>query len=104
MRLYLGISVIALALLIAASGVAAVTRGWVLPANRKPIRRPHLYGWGQLVIAIALGCQAAFGLMANGLDTRRWGALAGSVLMVTGILVIAVSQRTAGHGQRRSEP
>ncbi|MDG9720684.1 hypothetical protein [Streptomyces sp. DH24] len=104
MRLYLGVPVILLALLIAASGMAAVTRGWVLPTNRKPIRRPQLYGWGQLVMAIALCCQAVFGLMTSDLDTRQWGTLTGSVLMVTGILVIAVSQRTTGHRQGGKAP
>ncbi|MGA5606138.1 hypothetical protein ACPCUF_34860 [Streptomyces griseoincarnatus] len=102
MRLYLGISVILLAVLIAASAIAALTRGWVLPTNRKHVIRPQFYGWGQLVIAIALCCQAAFGLMTNDLDTRQWGTLTGSVLMVTGILVIAVSRRATGHRQRRS--
>ncbi|MDW4910591.1 hypothetical protein RB628_36030 [Streptomyces sp. ADMS] len=100
MRLYLGIPVVLLALLIAVSGIAALTRGWVLPTNRKPIRHPKLYGWGQLVIAIALCCQAVFGLMTNDLDTRQWGTLTGSVLMVTGIVVIAMSQRTAGSSAR----
>jgi protein-S-isoprenylcysteine O-methyltransferase Ste14 len=104
MRLCLGISVVLLALLIAASAIAAITRGWVLPTNRKPIRRPQLYGWGQLIIAIALCCQGVFGLMTDDLDTRQWGTLTGSVLMVTGIIVIAVSQRTAGHRQRSSAP
>jgi hypothetical protein len=102
MRLYLGIPVILLALLIAASGIAALTRGWVLPTSRKHVTRPQLYGWGQLVIAIALCCQAAFGLMTNDLDARQGGTLAGSVLMVIGTLVIAVSQRTTGRRQRRS--
>ncbi|MBD0843580.1 hypothetical protein [Streptomyces sp. TRM68416] len=103
MRLYLGIPVVVPALLIAASGAAAVTRGRVLPTNRKHIRRPRVYGWGQLVMAIALCCQALFGLMADDLDIRQWGTLTGSALMVTGIIVIAVSQRTPGtpgHRQR----
>lgn len=104
MRLYLGIPVVLLALLIAASGTAAITRGWVLPTNRKHVSRPKLYGWGQLVIAIALCCQAVFGLMTNDLDTRQWGTLTGSVLMVTGIVVLAVSQRTAGRQQGSSAP
>ncbi|WP_316743045.1 hypothetical protein [Streptomyces sp. MK7] len=99
MRLYVGIPVVLLALLIAASAIAAITHGWVLPTNRKPVPRPRLYGWGQLVIAIALCCQAVFGLMTDDLDARQWGTLTGSVLMVTGIIVIAVSQRTAGHRQ-----
>ncbi|MFF8917303.1 hypothetical protein ACF08M_29335 [Streptomyces sp. NPDC015032] len=42
--------------------------------------------------------------MTDDLDTRQWGTLTGSVLMVTGIIVIAVSQRTAGHRQRGSAP
>ncbi|NUV67071.1 hypothetical protein G6W57_08110 [Streptomyces sp. CAI-121] len=102
MRLYLGISVILLALLIAASGVAALTRGWVLPTGRKHVIRPRLYGWGQLVIAVALCCQVTFGLMTSGIGSRQWGTLTGSVLMVTGVLVIAMSQRAAGRRQRRS--
>ncbi|WP_432077194.1 hypothetical protein [Streptomyces wuyuanensis] len=71
----------------------------MLTTNRKHIRRPQVYGWGQLVIAIALCCQALFGLMTDDLDTRQWGTLTGSVLMVIGIIVIAVSQRTPGHRQ-----
>ncbi len=101
-RLYLGVSVILLALLFAASGVAALTRGWVLPTSRKHVTRPRLYGWGQVAIAIALCCQATFGLMAIGFGSRQWGTLAGSVLMVTGVLVIAMSHRSAGRRQRRT--
>ncbi|WP_433543816.1 hypothetical protein ACQPZG_00920 (plasmid) [Streptomyces sp. CA-294286] len=104
MRLYLGTAVIALALLVAASGTAAVTRGWVLPWNRRHVRRPQPYGWGQLLIALALCCQAVFGLMTPHLGTRQWGTSTGSVLMVTGILVIAASRRTVGHRQRDGAP
>lgn len=100
MRPYLGTPVIVLALLIAASGVAAIIRGRVLPAPRKRIRRPRVYGWGQLVIATALCCQAVFGLMTDDLDARQGGTLTGSVLMVTGIVVIAVSRRAPGHLRR----
>ncbi|MEV8125373.1 hypothetical protein AB0P07_14925 [Streptomyces sp. NPDC085944] len=103
MRLYLGIPAILVALLIAASGIAALTRGWVLPTNRKHVRRPQPYGWGQLVVAVSLCCQVAFGLMTKDLGTRQWGTLVGSVFMVAGILVIAVGQRTAGRRQRRNE-
>ncbi|MEI5034941.1 hypothetical protein RB201_26525 [Streptomyces sp. S1A(2023)] len=103
MRLHLGIPAILVALLIAASGIAALARGWVLPTNRKHVRRPQLYGWGQLVVAFALCCQVTFGLMTKDLDTRQWGTLIGSVFMVAGILVIAVSQYTAGRRQRRNQ-
>ncbi|MFF8382169.1 hypothetical protein [Streptomyces kanasensis] len=97
MRLYLGIPVVLLGLLTAASGMAAITRGWALPTNRKSVHRPQLYGWGQLMMATALGWQAVFGLLIDDLGTRHWGTLTGSLLMVTGIIVIAVSHRTAGH-------
>ncbi|MCX4681754.1 hypothetical protein OG413_41875 [Streptomyces sp. NBC_01433] len=99
MRLYLAIPVVLLALLIAASGVAALTRGWVLPTNRLPVRRPRLYGWGQLVVALALCWQVAFLLLLSDPDTRQWGTLTGSVLLLTGLLVMMVSRRTGGHRQ-----
>ncbi|MFD8276325.1 hypothetical protein [Streptomyces flaveolus] len=37
--------------------------------------------------------------MTDDLGARQWGTLTGSLLMVTGIVVIAVSQRTAGRRQ-----
>ncbi|MER5845576.1 hypothetical protein ABT126_00330 [Streptomyces sp. NPDC002012] len=40
MKLYLAIPLVLLALLIATSGVAAVTRGWVLPTNRRRSAAP----------------------------------------------------------------
>ncbi|GAB3172432.1 hypothetical protein GCM10027162_14910 [Streptomyces incanus] len=99
MRLFLAITVALMALLIAASGVAAVTRGWVLPLNRHLVRRVRLFGWAQLVVAFALCWQVAFGLVISDIGTRQWGTLTGSGLLLTGLLVMAVSQR-AGGGQR----
>ncbi|WP_406261553.1 hypothetical protein [Streptomyces nigra] len=53
MKVYLAVLLAPMALLIAASGLAAVTSGWVLPMNRRHVRTPRLYGWGQLVVAFA---------------------------------------------------
>ncbi len=64
-----------MALLFTASGSAAVTRGWVLPMNRRHVRSPRLYGCGQLVAVFALCWQAVFGLMISGSDVRPWGTL-----------------------------
>ncbi|MGW1711410.1 hypothetical protein ACWCP8_39795 [Streptomyces sp. NPDC002206] len=104
MMLYLAVSVVLLALLIAASGVAAVSRGWVLPTNRRPVRRPRLYGWGQLVVALALCWQVFFLLVLNdpdilAPDIRGWGTLPGSALFLTGLILMMVSRRTGGNRQ-----
>ena len=104
MKLYLAIPLVLLALLIAAAGVAAVTRGWVLPTNRLPVRRPRLYGWGLLVVAFALCCQVVFLLVPSDPDIRQWGSLTGSVLLLTGLIVMMVSQRTGGSRQGSGTP
>ncbi|MEU3407804.1 hypothetical protein ABZ766_28195 [Streptomyces sp. NPDC006670] len=46
-----------MALLLAASGVATLSRGRLLPWQRRHIVRPRLFGWAQLLIAAALGVQ-----------------------------------------------
>lgn len=104
MRFYLGMAVILLALLIATSGIAAISRGWVLPMNRSLVRRPRLYGWGQLVVAVALCFQVVFVLMTDGLGIRQWGTLTGSVVMLTGVLLMGAGQRTAGRRKRGYAP
>ncbi|MEU7278494.1 hypothetical protein AB0A69_06850 [Streptomyces sp. NPDC045431] len=96
---YLAIPLVLLALLIAASGVAAVTHGWVLPTNRKAVHRPRLYGWGQLTVALALCCHTLVGLVITELGTRQWGTLTGSALLLTGLMVMMVSQRQLGRRQ-----
>lgn len=104
MQLYLAIALVLPALLIAASGTAAVTRGWVFPTNRLPVRRPRLFGWGQLVVACALCWQAVFLLVLSDPGTRQWGTLTGSVLLLTGLIVMTVSRRTGGDRQGSGTP
>ncbi|MFI5757208.1 hypothetical protein [Streptomyces sp. NPDC051569] len=104
MKLYIAVPVVLLASLIAASGVAAVSRGWVIPANRRPVRRPRLYGWGQLLVAFALCWQMVFLLALSDPDTRQWGTLTGSVLLLTGLIVMMVSYRGAGDRQAGGKP
>ncbi|MFD6495828.1 hypothetical protein [Streptomyces sp. NPDC060188] len=99
MRLYLVIPSVLLALLLVVSGVAAVTRGWVLPWNRRRVRAPRVCGWGQLVVAVALCWQAAFGLVIGDSDVRPVGTLIGSGILLSGIIVMLVSQ-FVGAGQR----
>ncbi|MFI7008363.1 hypothetical protein [Streptomyces sp. NPDC050145] len=81
------------ATLMAASGVAAVARGWVLPMNRGRVLRTRLYGCGQLLIAVALSWQMG---VLTGLVPLPDSAptLAGSVLLIVGLILLMLSQRS----------
>ncbi|MPY53478.1 hypothetical protein [Streptomyces acidicola] len=96
MKLCLAIPLVLLALLLAASGVAGVTRGWVLPMNRRHVRAPRLYGWGQLVVAFALCWQLVFGLVISDSGTGPAGTLIGSVILLAGIVVMMVGRLVGG--------
>lgn len=100
MKLYLAASVVVIALLIAASGISAVTRGWVLPMNRRHVRSPRLYGAGQLVAALALCWQVVFGLVIDDAGTRLFGTLTGGAILVVGLIVMLVGQLARGRRER----
>ncbi|MFE7210007.1 hypothetical protein ACFY0A_24940 [Streptomyces sp. NPDC001698] len=104
MRLYLAIPLVLLALLIATSGVAAVTRGWVPPWNRRHVRRVRLHGCGQLVLAFALCWQVVFGLVISNPGIRSFGTLFGGGLLLTGITLMGVSQYTGRSRQGSGMP
>ncbi|MER6036859.1 hypothetical protein ABT133_23590 [Streptomyces sp. NPDC001835] len=93
MKLYFAVPLILLALLIAASGVAAVTRCWVLPMNRRHVRAPRIYGWGQLVVAFALCWQLVLGLIL----ARPSGTLIGAAILLAGLIVMMVGQLAGGN-------
>ncbi|MFB7457995.1 hypothetical protein [Streptomyces sp. NPDC056188] len=69
MRLYIALPCVLMVLLFAASGVAGITRGWVLPVNRHRVRYVRLYGWGQLTAAVALCWQMLFSVVLSDPDT-----------------------------------
>ncbi|MFD9036696.1 hypothetical protein ACFVZW_37030 [Streptomyces sp. NPDC059567] len=94
MTLYAAVPLVLIASLVAASGVAAVTRGWVLPMNRRYVRAPRLYGWGQLVMAFAMCWQVVFGLVISDSATRQWGTLTGGAILLVGLFLMAAAQRT----------
>ncbi|MFF8909066.1 hypothetical protein [Streptomyces olivaceoviridis] len=104
MKLYVAVPVVLLALLIAASGVAAVTSGWVLPMNRRHVRAPRTYGWGQLVVAFALCWQLVFGLLIGDSGARPPGTLIGAVLLLAGLLVMMVGQVCGGDRRGGGRP
>ncbi|MER5844625.1 hypothetical protein ABT099_30925 [Streptomyces prasinus] len=103
MHLYIAIPGVLLALLFAASGVAGIMRGWVLPWNRRRVHRVRLFGWGQLVAGFGLCWQMVFGLLISDVGIRQW-ALFGNGLLLAGIIVMGVSQRAGGKRQGSGTP
>jgi hypothetical protein len=96
-KLYLAVPLLLFALFIAASGVAAITRGWVLPVNRRHVRSPRIYGWGQLAVAFALCSQVVFGLVIRDPGARPSGTLIDAAILVAGLVVMTVGQFAGGH-------
>ena len=101
MKIILTVPMVLLAGLFAASGVAAITRAWVLPWNRRHVRDFRVYGWGQLMVTFALACQAVCGLLIDDIDIRQVGTLSGSVLLVTGLFVMMAGQVRNRHREGR---
>ncbi|MFF8601093.1 hypothetical protein ACF065_18365 [Streptomyces sp. NPDC015232] len=104
MQLYLAVALAVAALLVAASGVAAIARRRVLPVNRRPVHRPRLHGWGQVTVAAGLLAQALFGLPNGDIGTRQWGTLTGSALLLAGVVTIAISHRPGGDRRQQDTP
>ncbi|MFA3839573.1 hypothetical protein [Streptomyces aureus] len=104
MTLYIAVALVLLALLYAAPGVAAVTRGWVPPMNRRHVHAPRIYGWGQLTVAFALCWQTAFGLLISDSGIRPSAPLIGSAILVAGFVVMMVGQRADGKSKCGGTP
>lgn len=104
MKPYLAVPLVLIALLVAASGTAALTRGWLLPTSRRHVRSPRVYGWGQLVLAFALLWQTVFGFVVGDPGARAWGTLIGSVLLLAGILVMMAGQLAGGRRKGDATP
>ncbi|MFF4863672.1 hypothetical protein ACFY3J_18405 [Streptomyces sp. NPDC001231] len=95
MKVYMAVPGVLIALLFAASGVAGIARGWVpprLPTNRRPVHRPRLYGWGQLVYAFGMFWYVVFWLVLTDPGIRPWGALFSGALGLTGITLMMMGQ------------
>ncbi|MBB1247034.1 hypothetical protein GL263_26315 [Streptomyces durbertensis] len=99
MNPYLSILLFLVASLYAASGIAGITRGWVLPGNRGRVHHPRRYGWGQLVCAAALGALLVFREFPVDNQIRYDGSLAASVLLLAGLLVMASCTRRGNRAQ-----
>ncbi|MCU4746265.1 hypothetical protein H7827_03500 [Streptomyces sp. JH002] len=98
MKLFIGALLVLPAVFLTAAGVAALTRGRVLPTSRRAVRSPRRYGWGQLIVAVALCWQAVFLLLVDDIATRQWGTLSGSALLLAGVLVAFTGTRRTQNG------
>lgn len=95
MTLYIGIPLGLMALLVAVSGVAALRSGWLLPVQRQYIIRPHLFGWAQLAIALALVIQVAGAVLVEAGGLRSAVTMSGAAVLLGGVLLIVQAQRPA---------
>ncbi|MFJ2932640.1 hypothetical protein ACIO8G_07710 [Streptomyces sp. NPDC087219] len=81
-----------LAVLLVAGGVAAVRSGWILPFQRRRVHRTELFGWAQLVMAVAFGAQAAGLLLGEGEAGYVLGVVA-MLALLGGLVLAIVAQR-----------
>ncbi|AKL64345.1 hypothetical protein [Streptomyces sp. Mg1] len=97
-RYGIGALIAVTALLLAGSGIATLSRGWLLPWQRRHIVRVRLFGWAQLLIAIALGTQL-IGLLAVDSVYRTVFTMPGTVMLLFALVLITRAQRPRGTGQ-----
>ncbi|MFE6099049.1 hypothetical protein ACFVQ4_03700 [Streptomyces laurentii] len=85
-------------------GVAALRTGWILPWQRRHVRRPALHGWALLVMGGSLVAQAAnLGTVPTGPFLTP--PLAASGALLVGILLLVLAQRpSSGRGARSTDP
>ncbi|WP_406186352.1 hypothetical protein [Streptomyces sp. NBC_01006] len=96
-RYGIGALIAVTALLLAGSGIATLSRGWLLPWQRRHVVR-QLFAWAQLLIAIALGIQL-IGLRAVDSACRTVFTMPGSVVLLLALVLITRAQRPRGTGQ-----
>ncbi|MFJ9643222.1 hypothetical protein ACWEPM_31420 [Streptomyces sp. NPDC004244] len=89
---YLALPVGAVALLLAASGTAALVRAWIPPWQRRYIVRPRLFGWAQLFVAAGLGIQL-IGLLAVDAAYRPVITMPGVVVLLLALVLTTRAQR-----------
>ncbi|WP_406840007.1 hypothetical protein ACICHK_34710 [Streptomyces sp. AHU1] len=92
MLVYFAIPVALAALVTAGGGIAALTRGWVLPRVRPVIERPRVYGWGVLLLALGM-CLLAVSMMVFTDMMLTAGRTIAVAIMFVGSQVVLKSRR-----------
>lgn len=74
--------------------------------NRRHVRAPRIYGWGQLVVTIALSWQLGVGLVISHSDARPPGTLIGAAILLAGLIVMMLvsSPVAAGRAAAHRKP
>ncbi|MFI1162601.1 hypothetical protein ACH4UM_03090 [Streptomyces sp. NPDC020801] len=76
--------------MLAVSGIATVTTGWVMPIGRHRVLRPRLWGYGTLVCAAGAGVFLFLGPLANAYGPLPW---AGWIAFMAGLGLQWMGQR-----------
>ncbi|MEW2636005.1 hypothetical protein AB0903_31290 [Streptomyces sp. NPDC048389] len=92
---YVGVTVGVLALLVAALGILAVRTGWLLPAQRRHIVRPRMFGYAQLLVAAGLATQVVAALLVADPAAQGYVRFAGLAVMLVAPGMIWAAQRPA---------
>ncbi|GGW73286.1 hypothetical protein [Streptomyces xantholiticus] len=95
MNMYVGVAVGALAVFVAVLGTAAVRTGWLLPAQRKHIVRPRLFGYAQLLVAAGLAMQVIAAVLVAQEQAQGYVRFAGLAVMLVAPGLIFAAQRPA---------
>ncbi|WP_405990979.1 hypothetical protein [Streptomyces sp. NBC_00986] len=86
---------VAACLLMALSGVVAVTTGRMLPTVQGRVVRPELWGYGQLVFALGMATGISLRWWAGSLAVGDAGAAMAFILIVLGSVLQWRAQRPA---------
>ncbi|MEV7282365.1 hypothetical protein [Streptomyces sp. NPDC093111] len=87
----IAIATIVLGIAFLAGGIAAIRTGWLLPLQRRHVRRPELFGWAQIVMATAFFVQGG-SLLLGDAGVRMGGSTIGMGLLFIGLLASVVAQ------------
>jgi hypothetical protein len=90
MHMYLVAADVLLVALMVGSGLAGITRGWVIPFGRHRILRPKLWGYGQLMGAFGFSLWMFLGVLPTRFDLL---ALSGWFIFMASLGVTALAQR-----------
>ncbi|MFE5941705.1 hypothetical protein [Streptomyces sp. NPDC056480] len=81
-----------LGVLLVLGGVAAIRNDWILPFQRRRVHRTRLFGWAQLVMAVAFASQAAGQLLGEG-EARFVLGVVALFALLGGLVLATVAQR-----------